>query len=690
MPPPKASLDSLATEELLAICEFTYESGFIGSLAKFSLTSKKYRSVASAVLARTVKFVITGLDKYPGYLEQDVTQCYKSLDRDQNFAHVRRLVVAGLVTPPDFVHPEAASSTRAKGDGLKPRITAAEMVDDETRIDGWFQETQPGHNGIHFGWDEFTIAKVPNEFWKPLTKLIKKLPRLTDLLYACPNQFPPCMLDALHEYHPRCRLHLRNFHLHSIVDKPIHVPVPDAEETAHELRLASSPCLYSLRYSYAFNYGSYEEWNNGVLEPNPNNIHNSAVMRIVTKMAPNLKRVHLRPASDSSSQPFPLEPWKAAKKISLTQSPASLTSIEMDQALCVSEELIKSWRESTDMSLLRVLKLTKLEVPALRELAKCILPSLVHLNISLPFVDSRPYWEVVAEALRGISPNLVAFKLGGLSSQIPLESFLGPCLRTLDVATHNSRVFKEKDILEVAEQSPLLECLTLRILRRKGDASEVASYRALGKFKRLRDLTITLVVRPPPITRATLIEMDVQDMSGFEREIWRVTENKVPKRHQHRPGFTMRDLKAAVINSAVDAQLVRSIVDVISAAKQRSAAVCLECLRVDVTGYDQFKMDNQDDAENPFGEYCSLIGLPWVAKRHVNSEDRADYSVLPGRDKKDIFRNDKAPLEEAGGIFLYLVEMLWPRAAPTTDIVGRAWHSFPLATENAIDSPQST
>ncbi|KAE9574082.1 hypothetical protein CGMCC3_g9958 [Colletotrichum fructicola] len=665
------------------------DDGFTASLAAFSLTSKKYRSAASAVLARTIKFVVSGLDKYPGYLEQDVTQCYRSLDRDQNFPRVRRLVVAGLVTPPDFVHPEAATSTRSKGDGWKPRITAAEMVDDETRIDGWFQETQVGHNGRHFGWDEFTIAKVPNGFWKPLAKLIKKLPRLTDLLYACPNQFPPCMLDALHEYHPRCRLHMRNFHLHSIVDKPINVPVPDDEETANKLRLASSPCLYSVRYSYAFNYGTYEEWNNGVLEPNPNSIHNSAVMRIVTKMAPNLKKVHLRPASDPSSQSFPPEPWKAAKDLSLTQSPAPLTSMEMEQDLGVSEEVIKLWRESTDMSLLRVLKLTKLEGPALRELAKCILPSLVHLNISLPFVDSRSYWDVVAEALRGISPNLLALKLGGLSSQIPLKSFLGPCLRTLDVATHNSRVFKEKDILEVAKRSPLLECLTLRILRRKGDGFEVAAYRALGNFKRLRDLTITLVVRPPPITRATLEEMDVQDMSGFEREIWRVTENKVPKRHQHPPGFTMRDLKTAVINSAVDAQLVRSIVDVISASKQRSAAVSLECLRVDVTGYDQFKMDNQDDAEYPFGEYCALIGLPWVAKRNVNSENRADYSVLPGRDKKDIFRRDKAPIEEAGGIFLYLVEMLWPRAAPTTDLVGRAWHSFPLLTDKAIDSPQN-
>ncbi|KAJ0329332.1 hypothetical protein COL922a_012865 [Colletotrichum nupharicola] len=193
------------------------------------------------------------------------------------------------------------------------------------------------------------------------------------------------------------------------------------------------------------------------------------------------------------------------------------------------------------MSVLRVLKLKMLEVPALQELAKCNLTSLVHLNIALPYVDRRSYWDVVADVLRRL--------------EIALDSVLGPCLRTLDLATYNSRVFQEKDILEIAARSPLVECLTLRIPRRKGNASEVASYRALGKLKRLRDLSITLVVRPPPISRVTLESMGVEDYAYgvFEREIWRVTANKDP-------GFSTGALKTAVINSAVDARLVHSIV----------------------------------------------------------------------------------------------------------------------------------
>ncbi|EQB43438.1 hypothetical protein CGLO_17893 [Colletotrichum gloeosporioides Cg-14] len=619
MPLPKSSLDSLAIEELLTICEFVYESGFIKSLANFSLTNKKYRSVASAVLARTVKFAVTGLDKYPGYLEQDVTQCYRSLD-------------------------------------FLP------TVDDETRIDGWLQESyDTGHNGVDYGWDEYTMAKVPDGFWKPLAKLIKKLPRLKDLLYACPNQFLPCLLTTLHEYHPSCRLHLRNFHLHSIKDRHGLAAVLDAEETDHELRLASSPCLHSIRYSYANSHGDYGRFNNNE-EPNPNNIHNSAVMRHVTRMAPNLKRVHLRPVPDESTQSFPPEPWEAVSHLDLPQSPASLTSIEMDQGFYVSDEVIKVWRESTDMSVLRVLKLKMLE----------------------PYVDRRSYWEVVADALRRVSSHLVTLRIGGLSSEIALDSVLGPCLRTLDLATYNSRVFQEKDILEIAARSPLVECLTLRIPRRKGGASEVASYRALGKLKRLRDLSITLVVRPPPISRATLESMGVEDYAYgvFEREIWRVTAHKDP-------GFSTGALKTAVINSAVDARLVRSIVEVITSAKQRSAAVCLELLQVDVTGYDQIKMSNKDDTGTAFGEYCSLLGLPWITWRFVNSENRAEYFVIPGQDDKDIYRRDKDPVEEVGGIFLWIVEMVWPRAAPTTDLVGRAWHSFPLETDDAIDSPQS-
>ncbi|KAK1839261.1 hypothetical protein CCHR01_18123 [Colletotrichum chrysophilum] len=660
MPPPKASLDSLATEELLTICEFIYESGFVKSLAKFSLTNKKYRSVASAILARTVKFAVTGLDQYPGYLEQDVTQCYRSLDRDNNFAH---------------------------GDGWKPRISPAERVDDETRIDGWLQESyDPGHNGVDYGWDEYTMAKVPNEFWKPLAKLIERLPRLKELLYACPNQFPPCLLAALHEHHPSCRLHLRNFHLHSIKDRHGLAAVLDAEETDHELRLASSPCLHSIRYSYANSHGDYGRFNNNE-EPNPNNIHNSAVMRYVTRMAPNLKRVHLRPVPDvpdESTQSFPPEPWEAVSHLDLPQSLASLTSIEMDQGFYVSDEVIKVWRESTDMSVLRVLKLKMLEVPALQELAKCNLTSLVHLNIALPYVDRRSYWNVVADALRRVSSHLVTLKIGGFSSEIALDSVLGPCLRTLDLATYNSRVFQEKDILEITARSPLVECLTLRIPRRKGNASEVASYRALGKLKRLRDLSVTLVARPPPISRATLESMGVEDYAYgvFEREIWRVTANKDP-------GFSTGALKTAVINSAVDARLVRSIVEVITAAKQRNGALSLELLQVDVTGYDQIKLSNKDDTGTAFGEYCSLLGLLWIAWRFVNSDNRAEYFVIPGQDDKYIYRRDKDPIEEVGGIFLWIVEMVWPRAGPTKDLVGRAWHSFPLETDDAIDSPQS-
>jgi hypothetical protein len=52
-----------------------------------------------------------------------------------------------------------------------------------------------------------------NDAWKPLASLLQKLPALMDLRYGFPGQFPPCLLEALHKYLPRCKLHINTFKL---------------------------------------------------------------------------------------------------------------------------------------------------------------------------------------------------------------------------------------------------------------------------------------------------------------------------------------------------------------------------------------------------------------------------------------------------------------------------------------------
>lgn len=73
--------------------------------------------------------------------------------------------------------------------------------------------------------------------WKPLANFIQRLPSLTDIYYSSSNQFLPCLLEALHQYRPQCRLHLYSFKLRSIYD---------SDDDYCEFALVKSPCLYSI------------------------------------------------------------------------------------------------------------------------------------------------------------------------------------------------------------------------------------------------------------------------------------------------------------------------------------------------------------------------------------------------------------------------------------------------------------
>jgi hypothetical protein len=74
--------------------------------------------------------------------------------------------------------------------------------------------------------------------WSPLVSLIKNCENLTDLIWACVNRLPPCLLQAIEEKHPNCRLDLRIFRFKS-------VNFSDCADE-HERKLFQSPLLHSL------------------------------------------------------------------------------------------------------------------------------------------------------------------------------------------------------------------------------------------------------------------------------------------------------------------------------------------------------------------------------------------------------------------------------------------------------------
>jgi hypothetical protein len=81
-----------------------------------------------------------------------------------------------------------------------------------------------------------------DDTWISLAGFIALLPALHDLVYACTNQVPPCLLDTLRQNLPDCRLHVRNFRLRSVHQHKDQLHDIDQDEYS----LATYPSLHSI------------------------------------------------------------------------------------------------------------------------------------------------------------------------------------------------------------------------------------------------------------------------------------------------------------------------------------------------------------------------------------------------------------------------------------------------------------
>ncbi|KXX78783.1 hypothetical protein MMYC01_204432 [Madurella mycetomatis] len=84
--------------------------------------------------------------------------------------------------------------------------------------------------------------QAQHEAWLPFERFIGQLPGPKDQVYACKQQISACVLAALHQHHPKSRLHEHDFGLRNVHRYPSHLEDIDADELA----LATSPCLYSI------------------------------------------------------------------------------------------------------------------------------------------------------------------------------------------------------------------------------------------------------------------------------------------------------------------------------------------------------------------------------------------------------------------------------------------------------------
>ena len=418
-----------------------------------------------------------------------------------------------------------------------------------------------------------------DEAWTPLVDLIRQLPALSDLFYACPGQFSPCLLQALHQHRPNCRLHISRFSFRSLNR-------PDLD--AHELALATSPCLYSVlvRYDW-YDSDGIEDYNE------------EAVMHIATGLAPNLKEVRtFRAAAGWSlarmrALETPRKPWQgfALNKQKQIFTRGSLRHLQLAGYGSITRDIVKTWGRRTDFSTLRILDLeSDIEADALDFLAtKCNFSSLIALVLVLatgnllerPTIDHS---SLANHFLCGL-PSLFTLKLAGELSHTTLDIILGhhgAALHRLWLSpsgTLNRLVITQQEAKQIAEHCPLLEDLGLTMPRSKGDAGEVAIYKTLASLPKLQNLFLTLDASDCAI----LIDGDEDDetpndpsFDDFDQQFFDDPRGLYRKpRNGH-----VRD---AFINSALDETLARAIFWSISTAKP-SGALPLERLKLRMTG----------------------------------------------------------------------------------------------------------
>lgn len=256
--------------------------------------------------------------------------------------HVRHLHLEGflsvvssdgsgvILTPLDQVH-RVASHEKKVQEFISKDLS--KLLDQEfTFVDSCGMELDP------------LVTSEEDSAWGPVIDLMKALPNLTRLVYNCRNQFPPSLLDVLHSCHPQCRLYHHSFRFRSLTCNADRID-------PHELAIATSPCLYSVKVIC-----SMEDYERG----QDQNAY--AMLDLVAGLAPNLKEAFavylIFAVPHDTRQKWP-GPWRGLPGF-VSGKTGSLNVFSITGRVMMGQwptETFSRWAACTDLSSLRHLTL---------------------------------------------------------------------------------------------------------------------------------------------------------------------------------------------------------------------------------------------------------------------------------------------------------------------------------------------
>ncbi len=664
------------TLERLPLHVFEYICTFLPhrSLLDLSLASRRCAQAAAHQQYSRIRLDVFGVRK----LRSDLERWTAILSQGDRFRHVRRVVVVGFFRngwngnedsnddSDDDDDSESESDSDTDNDGYDRYIDLEARTyndtDSESGDDAPGRRFQP-NDPVVVSWRK----KVQNKAWLPFAQFLAQTPGLKDLVYSQNHQLPRCVLDVLHEHHPRCRLHLRIFSLRSLYQDRDHQHGMDPDELA----LVSSPCLYSIHITYE-DYDRTGRFNFNL----------DAVEEMVAGYAPNLKRVriHVR-YLDSEREPLPKDniPWIGFPRPA-SEQPGPLARLE---TLAVSGwisgcQQLTSWNNRIDFSCLQHFDFgARLDPEGFATLTSMAangkFQSLRTLGLG---VSAESYLHNNHATLDGPAslflqalPPLKTVRLAGHFSNLSLTALLarhGPTLRTLHLLparSHSATLdtygppqasvpplyHTATVIAKLAASCPALRTLSLVVQRHGGGPAEVAAYRALAGLPRLE--------------RASLF-LDCRALPGDLSCAWNNAEELQLMQETER-----RWSRESLRNCAVDETLARAIFGEITAAR---GGTPLEWLWVEPVVPGAGTIDG-------FETVGRWVGRSWVCE--MRSGGRLAVKEVRGKDlewgvRLLTYRNDLLSLEDFA---VEQWEAVWPRSA-----VGdwrNQWSSFPLVGE---------
>jgi hypothetical protein len=614
-----------------------------------SLASRFCYQAATPQRFSQVKFTIRNKEK----LRSDVERLLAMLSRHNLLRYVRRVVTIGCMDNGDESDDRYGQFSPGRRNADNDSDSDSDDVFGGRFITGSPLSTQQ--------------KQTQNEAWLPFTKFLGHLPALTDLVYACIHQMPPCVLTALQKHHPKSRLHIDSFNLRSLRQKGHQLHDIDPDDFA----LVTSPCLYSLRASCV----PYDDWGRF-------DFNREALEHIVASgCAPALKKVSISHRSPSGTLALvealrePRYPWKGFflsgqnQPMVNPQQPTSAPGRGCLETLALSgnrgnvSQLV-NWNARTDFGFLRCFEYDcGVPIESLQFLtsmaASGSFRSLRKLRLGISDVenDDDELDQTAGLFLQALPPleTLTLERCFGTQSINATLNRHGPTLRQLrllpdDHNDHNDVDTDATRIREIQKRCPILEDVELRVRRRQGGPEEVAVYRTLGRIPRLRRAKLLLDCRAP-------------------------YDDPTHGRRNKNRGFTFmfepeddaKRVRNTLINLAIDETLATQVFHEIV-----SAAPSCPLERLTLKPIPDHNIAEQFSEFNCLGEW---VGRSWACTRRTTGGEVTVREINVDLSSREFLRNELEIIEYQG-------EVVWDTIWPNKGGDWRDnWHSFPLWRE---------